>query len=164
MITLTINKNITKGYVFILAAFFTVLSFTSLGNNYAITAKVGEVTFDYSNNDGSYFIGSGEALFEINFSSASNRAIHVYKDPSSIQKVALAYDADSFADIGDAKRLDYSSRTRTPRTNEIVVLVNESGYYATILIKEVRARSHGSKRDKVTFSYLINDKQSSVFN
>ncbi|WP_435277353.1 hypothetical protein ACMAZF_20225 (plasmid) [Psychrobium sp. nBUS_13] len=163
MITLTIKKIRTKGGVFILAAFFSVLPFTSSGNNYAITAMKGEVTFDYSNNDGSYFIGSGAALFEIHFSSASNRAVHIYKDPSTIQKIALAYEADSFAEIGDAKRLDYSSRTRTPHINEIVVLVNKSGYYAAIKIQEVRARSHKAKRDKVTFSYVINDKQSSVF-
>lgn len=63
----------------------------------------GEVTFDYSNNDGNYLIGSGAALFEIDFSNASSRAIHVYTDPSSIQKIALAYEADSFAEISDAK-------------------------------------------------------------
>lgn len=103
MITLTMNKIITKGYVFILATFFAVLPFSSSGNNYAIADMKGEVTFDYSNNDGNYLIGSGTALFEIDFSNASSRAIHVYKDPSSIQKIALAYEADSFAEISDAK-------------------------------------------------------------
>ena len=164
MFAKVIRKIVAKGNVVIFAALFSIVPFTSWGGDYAITAKVGEVTFDYSNNDGRYFIGSGAELFEIKFSSASNRSIHVYKDPSSIQKIALAYDADSFADIGDAQRFDFSSRTRTAQIQEIVVLVNKSGYYAAIQIKEVRARSHGAKRNKVTFSYFINDKRSSMFN
>ena len=95
-------------------------------------AKSGEVTFDYSNNNGHYIIGKGSALFELKFSSASNGAIHVYNDPKSINKIALAYAAVSFSDIGNANLLDYSSRSRTPRTNEVVVLVNQQNYFEAI--------------------------------
>jgi hypothetical protein len=150
-------------YACMTGMFLFFISITTFAEKYASHAKSGIVTFDYSNNNGRYFIGSGVAKFEVDFSNASNRSIHVYKDPESIKKIALAYEANTFSKIGDARKLDYSSRTRTPQTNEIVVLVNQSDYYAAIHITEIKARSHGKKRDEVTFSYRILKNKSSVF-
>jgi hypothetical protein len=135
----------------------------NLKETYAKTATSGTITFDYSNNNGRYFIGNGIKRFEVDFSGASNSSIHIYKDPKSIKKIALAYENYDFSEIGDAKRLDYSSRARTPKINEIVILVNQSNYYAAIKIIKVESRSHGKKRDKVTFSYLILNNKSSIF-
>jgi len=154
---------IKKIYINVIAVLITLNSLSLFAEEYINKDLFGQVTFDYSNNDGRYFLGSGEVTFEVKFSSASNRSIHVYKDPKSIKKIALAYEIDDFSKVGNAENLNYSSRTRTPHTNEIVILVNQSNYYAAIKIIEVKARSHGAKRDKVTFSYEILKNKSSVF-
>lgn len=147
---------IKNRYAVIIAVFLSLNSFSIFAAEYANPAKAGKVAFDYSDNDGRYFIGSGDAMFEIDFSGASNNAIHVYNDPKSIEKIALAYDVFSFSKIGDARKLNYTSRVRTVYTNEIVVLVNKAGYYAAVKVGNVKSRSHGAKRDKITFSYHIN--------
>ena len=149
-------KNIKVHTIMLYVSIF--LSFNVFAQEYDKPEKVGKVTFDYSDNNGRYFIGSGDARFEIKFTSASNNSIHVYNDPKSIDKIALAYDTHSFTNIGDVRELNYSSRARTPQTKEIVILVNHSGNYVAIKIEHVRARSHGAKRNSVTFSYRINGK------
>lgn len=58
-----------------------------------MTSPVGEVAFNYSNFNGRYVIGSGEAEFETKWTKASNRRIHIYDDPESIYGVALDRDA-----------------------------------------------------------------------
>ena len=153
---MTSIKNIKAYTIILYISIF--LSFKVFSQAYDKQESIGKVTFDYSDNNGRYFIGSGDARFEIKFTSASNNSIHVYNDPKSIDKIALAYDTHSFINIGDVRELNYSSRTRTPQTKEIVILVNYSGNYAAIKIEHVRARSHGAKKNSVTFSYQINGK------
>jgi hypothetical protein len=122
----------------------------------------GEVEFDYDNHNGRYIIGAGSMQFELDFSSASNGSIHIYNDPASIEGIALAYGASSFSEINDASVFDYTSRSRTPKSGELVTLVNRNGFFAAIKLGEIKARSHGTERSSVSFEYKINqDKETS---
>ena len=74
----------------------------------------GRVTFDYSNNNGRYCIGSGEQMFEIDLSKSSDRNIQLLNDPSSIRTVAIVMDCSEIEGILDARKYDGSSRIRRP--------------------------------------------------
>lgn len=137
------------------------LSFSA--ERYVSPSVSGIVTFDYSNNDGRYVVGSGDMAFETAWSSGGSSAIHAYNDPSSIRTVALATAASRIEDINDARIFDTSSRVRTPRLGEIVVWQNTSGYYLATKIERLAARSHGSDRDEVVFSYKIAPSKSISF-
>jgi hypothetical protein len=130
---------------------------------YVSAALSGTVTFDYSNNDGRFVIGTGDLAFETAWSSASNNAIHAYRKSASIHSVALALGASKIEDIEDANIYDTSSWTRTPRLGEIVVWQNSAGYFAVTQIVAVAARSHGEPRDELTFTYVIQPNRSASF-
>jgi len=129
---------------------------------YISSAFEGKIKFNFENNDQTYRIGSGNAQFDIKFSSASNSSIYVYKDPSNIEGVAL-FGGSEFCDVGDASKLDYTSRTRTPHVGQIVSLVNTNGYFALIKIESVQTRSHGADESIVEFSYKINEQKQATF-
>lgn len=138
-------------------------SIASSASQYSNPNFSGEVEFDYANNNGRYMIGSGSMQFELAFSGASNGSIHIYNDPANIEGIALAYDATSFSEIKDASKFDYTSRSRTPDTGEIVTLVNQNGFFAAIKLGEIKARSHGAKRSSVSFEYVINQEKKTSF-
>jgi len=123
----------------------------------------GEVEFDYDNNNGRYIIGAGSMQFELKFSSASNGSIHIYNAPANIEGIALAYGASSFSEINDASAFDYTSKTRTPNSGELVTLVNRNGFFAAIKLGKIKARSHGAERSSVSFEYKINQKKETSF-
>lgn len=129
------------------------LSFSS--ERYVSPGLAGNVTFDYSNNNGRFLVGTGDMAFETKWSSGGNHSIHAYNDPPSIRTVALATGMTRIEDIVDATIYDTSSRVRTPRLDEIVVWQNSSGYYLATLIERLAARSHGSERDELVFTYKI---------
>ena len=111
----------------------------------------GRVSFDYSNNNGSYTIGSGELAFETKWSKASDTSIHLYKDPPSIAGVALAQGASRISDVSNAATYDMSSRSRTPQEGEVVVLKNNHGNYAALLIIDIKDRTRNDAIDELTF-------------
>lgn len=137
------------------------LSFSS--DRYVSPGLAGEVTFDYSNNDGRYVVGAGDMAFETKWSSGGNTSVHVYKDPPSIRTVALASGATRIEDIVDATVYDTSSRSRTARLGEIVVWQNSSGYYMATKIERTVARSHGAVHDEVVFTYKISPSKNASF-
>lgn len=120
-----------------------------------MTSPVGEVVFDYGSFNGRYIIGSGVAEFETKWSKASNRSIHVYNDPSSINGVALARDASTIHEITTAAALDYTSRTRTPTTAQVVVLRNGNGFYAAVQMLNISDETRGDGIDQLRFRYAI---------
>lgn len=124
---------------------------------YQSRALRGRVAFDYSNNNKRFTIGEGHFLFETRWSKASNSAIHAYNDPPSIAAIALAKGAVAIADIHNATAFDYSSRTRTPRTGEIVIWRNTNGLYAATKIISIKDDTRGASADELTFEYVILD-------
>ena len=94
---------------------------------YASPAPKGHVTFDYSNNNGRYSIGSGECMFETNWSKSSDWDIQFLNDPGSILAIAVAKGKSEIFDIADARIYDGSSRIRRPRIGQVAVLQNVNG-------------------------------------
>ena len=120
-----------------------------------MTSPVGEVVFDYSNYNGRYVIGSGAAEFETKWSKASNRSIHVYNDPASINGVAVCRSASSIHQVTNAAALDFTSRTRKPATGQVVVLRNREGFYAAIHVLDIKDDTRGGDCDELRFRYAI---------
>ena len=120
-----------------------------------MTFPVGEVVFDYSNFNGRYIIGSGTVEFETKWTRASNEAIHVYDDPASINGVALDLGATSIHEVAEGALLNYTSRTRSPRLGQIVVLRNKHGFYAAIQILGIKDNTLGDDSDQLRFRYAI---------
>ena len=129
--------------------------FIPSSEKYISPSMSGIVTFDYSNNNGRYFVGQGELMFEIDFSKSSNWNIQLLNDPSSIRTVAIAKDIKEFNEIKDARLFDGSSRIRRPNLNEIAVIQNINGFFAAIKIISIKDDTRGDKNDEITFEYRI---------
>lgn len=115
----------------------------------------GTVVFDYSSFDGRYRIGEDAYLFETKWSKSSDTNIQCLNDPPSITGVALAPPGAQLADIVDASSLDYSSRTRRPEENRIVVLQNDHGFYAGLQVLDIKDDTRNDEKDEITFRYWI---------
>lgn len=113
------------------------------------------VTFDYSNFNGLYRIGEGVYLFETAWSKASDVSIYCLNDPPTIRGVALAPMGTRVADIIDATALDYTSRTRTPREGQVVVLENVHGFFAALRVIDIKDNTRHDDRDELSFEYWI---------
>ena len=122
-----------------------------------MTSLTGEVVFDYSNHNGHFVIGRGHLSFETMWSKASDTSIHVLNDPPSINGVALAKGCNSIAEVSEAAELDFSSRSRTPRRNEVVVVRNCHGFYAAMHVLDIKDDSRNDDRDELRFRYAIQD-------
>lgn len=122
---------------------------------YVSPATKGSVTFDYSNNDGKYSIGSDAYMFETQWSKASDRRIHVYNDPPSIHTVALVKDKQEISSIGDARIYDGSSRARSPNVGQIVLIQNTNGFFAALKVLDIKDDTRGGQFDGLTFEYVI---------
>ena len=123
----------------------------------------GKAAFNYTDNDGLFTIGHGEWLFETMWTKASDVAIYVYNDPPSIAGVAVALDARNVSDLRDASVYNMSSRTRTPREGQFVVLRNVNGYFAAIQIQDIKDRDRSDTEDELVFQYWILDDKTADF-
>lgn len=134
---------------------FAQQKFISASEKYVSPASNGTVTFDYSNNNGRYFIGQGELMFEIAFSKSSDWNIQLLNDPSNIKTVSIAKGEKNIDSINDARVFDSSSRIRRPKINEVAVLQNANGFYAAIKILDIKDDERGADNDEITFDYFI---------
>ena len=128
-----------------------------------MTSPTGEVVFDYGSHNGRYIIGHGQLKFETKWDKADKTSIHVYNDPPSINGVAVARGCTSIAQVINAKSLDYTSHTRTPRCEEIVVLRNRNGFYAAVQVLEIKDNTRDDDRDELRFRYAIQANGSDSF-
>lgn len=116
----------------------------------------GIITFNYSNNNDIYTLWNWDLLFDIKFSKASDDCIHLYNDPATIEKIAIAKDKYSIKHIADASIFDFSSRSRTIKLWECGVLINKSWNYCVIKITRIKDDSRNDNIDEVQFEYVIN--------
>ena len=128
-----------------------------------VIATIGEVVFNHEHGSGLYRIGSGELEFETMWSKANRTAVHVYRDPESIDGVAVARGCTSISQVREAEALDYHSRTQMPSCGEVVVLRNSNGYYAAIQIVEIKDSERGDDTDELRFRYAIQPDRSGNF-
>jgi hypothetical protein len=142
---------------------FAQQKFIPSSEKYVSPASNGTVTFDYSNNNGSYSIGQGELMFNIHFSKASNTSIHFYTNPPTIRSVSLAKNISDIREINDARIYDNSSRVRTILLNQIGIAQNSNGFYAAIKVLSIKDDSRGDNNDEITFEYFIQTNGSPSF-
>ena len=107
---------------------------TGIDTRYHNPGLEGRVTFNYSNNNGSFAIGEGHFFFETKWSKADDTSIHAYTDAASISALAIAKQALEMKGIRDATVYDYSSRSRTAGIGKIVIWRNINGLYAATKI------------------------------
>lgn len=134
---------------------FAQQNFIATSEKYVSPATSGTISFDYSNNNGRYFIGQAELMFELGFSKASDKNIHLHNDPLSIRTVAIAKDSLDIKIIKDARLYDGSSRVRSLSINQVAVLQNSNGFYAAIKVLSIKDDTRGADFDEVTFEYFI---------
>lgn len=137
--------------------------FTPSNEKYYSASISGQVTFDYSNNNGIYCIGSGDLMFELAFSKSSNVNIQLYNDPKSIKTIAIVKDTENIFSIYDARNYDGSSRVRRPNINQIAIIQNINGYFSAIKILSIKDDTRGHDRDEVVFDYIIQSNGSPNF-
>lgn len=116
----------------------------------------GKVNFYFDNNNGKYFIGNGDYLFETKWSRAGNDSIYAmgnigYKKGESV-----------FPKLKELMEFDFSSTTRCIRTGEIIIFVNDKENFAAIKVGQVKSSSHGYPQDELNFEYYIYDKDKIV--
>ena len=126
---------------------------------YVSPAASGLVTFDCSNNNGSYTVGSGDMLFETRWTGAGADSVWAYSDSPSIRSIALISGLGSISEIGDISMFDTSSRTRHPHLGEIVLWKNTAGYYLATKIEKVQGR----RNEEISFTYVIATDKSANF-
>ncbi|WP_051541019.1 hypothetical protein [Ahrensia sp. 13_GOM-1096m] len=116
----------------------------------------GRIRFDYETNSGNFEIGENTYEFTLMFTKASDTSIHMYRDPSDIQRIALASDVGQISDIKDVSVFDFTNRRITPTEGQIVCLENTNGNFACLQIHDIRDSSREDEEDEVTFSFVIN--------
>lgn len=115
----------------------------------------GQVSFNFTNNNGRYVIGDGLFLFETAWTTAGADSIHVYNDPESIDSLAIAKGIAAISQIRNVSQYDFTSRTRTPKEGEVLVLQNTNGFYAAVKVLDVMVTDRGDERDELTIEYVI---------
>lgn len=116
--------------------------------------KKGSFTFDYSNNNGEFVIGDGEAMFRTRWSKASDTSIHAYRDGKGIVGIAL------LKRVGDIESIrtiegDFSSRVRSPQIGDAIVWQNGKGKYAITKIVSIKDDTRGADHDELTCDYVV---------
>jgi hypothetical protein len=119
------------------------------------SALSGQVSFHYSSHDGRVQIGDGALLFEPRWSRAGDTSIHCYNDSPLIRGIALAPLGSDFGALSDVSSLDFTSRTRTPRIGQFVVLQNLRGFFALLRVDGINVGIHGATADELRLSYWI---------
>ena len=137
--------------------------FIPSSEKYVSPAPKGRVTFDYSNNNGRYCLGSGEYMFETEWAKSSDRDIQLHNHPSSIRTIAIARDTREIVEISDARTYEGSSRIRRPEIGDVAVFQNVNGYWAAIKILRIGDDTRSDDRDEVTFDYVIQTNGSPSF-
>ena len=112
-------------------------------------AMDGEVTFRFDNNNGIFTIGSGEYAFDTRWSRSGNDSIHAYG------YIGYKQGETEFPSAAELPNFDYSSRSRTIHTGDILIVKNENDHFAAIKLGPVKSSSHGHPFDEMIFSYHI---------
>jgi hypothetical protein len=142
---------------------YSVQSFVAANEKYVSPALKGQVSFDYSNNNGRYYIGQNELLFELSFLKSSDTNIQLTNKPASIEAIAIAKNITAIRQINDARVFDYSSNVRRPKLHQIALLQNKNGFYAAIEILSIQDEIRNDDEDNITFNYFIQSNGSPDF-
>lgn len=103
------------------------------------TALDGEIIVPYERNNGQFVLGAGERSFTVKVSESGAGSTHVYSDPSGTASIALAVNT-TLEEVRPAGEYDGSSRSRTARVGDCIVMINTTGHTAAFEIIEVTTR------------------------
>ena len=124
---------------------------------YVLENKEGEVSFDYSNNNGIYTIGKDAYQFDTQWSKASKEYIHFYNDQPTIKSVRLIKNVSDLDNV-QPEKYDSSSRARTAGIGQIAVFENSNGKLLAIKILGIKDASRGDDSDELHIKYKVLDK------
>jgi len=120
---------------------------------------VGQVTFNYSSNNGLFAIGTGEYKFDTMWSKASKERIHAYRDGKNISSLGIIKNAGSMLDkstlITVLAGIDFTARARSPAVGDAIVWINTSKKMAMCIIKKICDDTRGDEDDLLSFDYKI---------
>jgi hypothetical protein len=129
---------------------------SNTNESYISEKKLGEVFFDYSNNNGVYTIGKDDYRFDTQWSKASKEYIHFYNDQPTIKSVCLVKDVSDFDKVLPEK-YDSSSRARTAGIGQIALFENNNGKFLAIKILGIKDDSRGDDSDELHLKYKVLD-------
>lgn len=95
----------------------------------------GMISFDYKKNSGAFIIGLGEYSFNTRWSECGSDSIYCYKD--SIKRIGYNPQYTEFPKLGDFNDFDFSSRAKSLKIGEVILLENNSNRFAAIKILKV---------------------------
>jgi hypothetical protein len=117
------------------------------------TAASGNVTFDYSTNNGTIVVGNDRNRFELKFGKASDTSIHLYRS-NGTPLVSRAKNV-SPGEIVSFDTFDSSSRAYTIQVGEVFLAKNTKDQVLAGRIHRIEDDTRGAPSDEVTFSYSI---------
>ncbi|MBS9330194.1 toll/interleukin-1 receptor domain-containing protein [Escherichia coli] len=114
----------------------------------------------------SYWLGSGEMLFEVSWSIANHGCAYIYQNQPSLNSLYFATDIKEINQITEAASSSFfrCDNCEVLRNGDIVVMQNTCGYYIAVKLEEALYRSRNADdRNEVTFSYVIAPAKSTSF-
>lgn len=115
----------------------------------------GTVSFDFKNNSGQYFIGSGEYEFCTYWSECGSKTIYGYKD--KVKMIGYLSGISEIPQNRDFSKFDFTSRTREVGIGEVLIWMNNNGKFAATLITDISVKSRGDTGNILSFDYKIYD-------
>lgn len=135
------------------------------GKNHS-TALSGRVTFSLSETNGKYWLGSGDMVFELEWSRTGRGSSRIYKRSQSITSLIFARGITDFSQITDVRSSTFfnSADNEVLEVGDIAILQNNNGYYVAVKLEKALYRARNmDDRDEITFSYLIAPAKSTSF-
>lgn len=96
----------------------------------------GTVSFDYKRNSGSFTIGEGDYLFNTHWSECGNNTIYCYSN-DNVSRVGYNPAYQEFPGFNDFIKFDFSSRVKSVKVGEVVLLENHNHKFAALKIIKV---------------------------
>lgn len=117
----------------------------------------GDFSVDYRNHNGRIVLGIDDWSFETYWSTGGAGVIHVMNDPPGIRGVAVAGGIKKISEVTDAvfASANFTSRSRTPRTGQVVLFENVQGYAAALELLNVTITPEGEAGTELTVRYKI---------
>lgn len=106
-------------------------------------------TFQYDNNNGCYYIGNGNYLFNTKWSRAGNNSIYAYGS------IGYKPGITDFPKVEEIISFDFSSNTRLIQTGQIIIFKNSNDHFAAVKLGQVLSSLHGNPYDEMNFEYHI---------
>ena len=122
--------------------------------NFCNTNMDGNVSFDYKKNSGLYIIGTSDYSFTTMWSECGINSIYCYRD--HIKRIGYNPNYTQIPDKKELKNFDYSSRCKSLKEGEIIVLENSNNRFAAIKILKVK-KNNVDINHLLEFEYKIYD-------